>query len=81
MSVIAAAVDWDALLQVIWVSLATGVGVTAVFGIAILGATRAVDLGRDGHVAPAVIFGALTIVALAAVAAAVILGILAMTDK
>lgn len=76
-----AAVDWDALLQVVWVSLLTGIGVTAVFAVAIYGATRAVDLSRDGRAAEAGLFGAVSVVALLVVGGAVIFGIVAMTDK
>jgi hypothetical protein len=76
-----ATVDWDALLQVVWVSILTGIGATAVFAIAIYGAARAVDLGRDGRVAEAGMFAAVAIAALIAVGAAVVFGIVAMTDK
>ncbi len=78
---IGAVVDGDALLEVLWVALAAGVGVTGVFGVAILGATLAIDLRRDGHLVQAVIFGAVGAVALAAVAAAIVWGIVVMTEK
>ncbi len=42
---IASIVDTQALLEVIWVSLVAGIGVTAVYGVAIVGASRAVDAG------------------------------------
>jgi hypothetical protein len=76
-----AAVDWDALLQVVWVSILIGTGVTAVFAIAIYGATRAVDLTRDGRAAVAGLFAIVAVAALLAVGAAVIFGIVAMTEK
>jgi hypothetical protein len=75
------AVDWDALLHVVWVSIVTGIGVTATFAIAIYGATRAADLGRDGRVPEAGIFAVVAIAALIAVAAALVYGIVALTDK
>ena len=75
------AVDWNALLQVVWVSLLTGVGVTCVFAIAIYGATRAVDLSRDGRTAEAGLFAVVAVAALVVVGGAVIFGIVAMTDK
>ena len=74
-------VDWGALLDVVIYSLGAGIGVTAIFALSILGATRAVDLRRDGHVAEAVAYAALMLVAFAAVAAAVVGGILVMTQK
>jgi hypothetical protein len=75
------AVDWDALLQVVWVSLLTGIGVTATFAVAIYGATRAVDLSRDGRAAEAGLFGIVAVAALLLVGGAVIFGIVAMADK
>jgi hypothetical protein len=69
------------LVQVVWVSLVAGIGVTAAFALAILGATRAVDLSRSGRSAGAVVFGALCSLALAAVAAAVAFGIVIMLNK
>lgn len=76
-----AAVDWDALLQVVWVSILTGIGVTAAFAVAIYGATRAVDLNRGGRVAEAGLFAVVAVAALLVVGGAVIFGIVAMTDK
>ena len=78
---IAAIVDWGALLEVVWTSLLGGIGVTAIFAVAILGATRAVDLRQGGNPVAAGAYGVLTALALAAVAAAVVFGILVMTQK
>jgi len=74
-------VDWAGVLEVVWSSLLAGVGVTAVFALGILGATRAMDLRRDGHAAAAGAYVALTAVAFAGVAAAVVFGIVVMTQK
>ena len=76
-----AAVDSDAMLEMIWTSLLAGVGVTTIYAIAIFGAARAVDSSRSGRGGDAAIFGALSVIALLAVGAAVIFGIVAMTDK
>jgi hypothetical protein len=76
-----ATIDWDALLTVVWASLLAGIGVTAAYGLAILGATRAVELGRQGRVAEAAIYGLLGGVGLATVLAAVVFGIVVLTDK
>lgn len=76
-----AVIDWDALLTVIWASLLAGIGVTAAYGFAILGGTRAVELGRDGRVAEAAIFAVLGIVGIATVLAAIVFGIVVLTDK
>ncbi len=74
-------VDWNALGEVVVTSLAAGVGVTAVFALSILGATRAVDVRRDGHPTAAVGYVALAVVAFVAVVAAVAVGIIVMTQK
>jgi hypothetical protein len=74
-------VDWAALLDVLWVSLLGGVGVTSAFAIFILGSTRAVDVRRDGHRLFAGAYVALAAIAFAAVVAAVALGIVFMTSK
>lgn len=76
---IATVVDWDALLQVIWVSLAAGVGVTAAWGFALLGSTRAVELGREGRVAEATIYAVIGAVGLLTVIGAIVFGILILT--
>jgi hypothetical protein len=81
MSVLASAVDWDALGEVVVYSLAAGLGVTFVFSLAIFGATRAVDVRRDGHVAAAGVYGIVMVIGLAAIVALIALGIAAMTSK
>jgi hypothetical protein len=77
--VIATVVDWDALLQVIWVSLVAGVGVTAAWGFALLGSTRALELGRAGRVGEAAIYGVVGLAGLVAVVAAIVFGIVILT--
>jgi hypothetical protein len=76
-----AIIDWDALLSVLWASVLGGIGVTAAFAFTILGATRAVDMRRDGRVAAAGAYGVLLVVAVALVIAAVVFGIVVMTSK
>ncbi len=73
--------DWAALFEVIWSSLAAGVGVTCVFALGILGATRAVDLRRDGHATAAGAYAVLMVLAFVVVGAAVVFGIVVMTQK
>jgi hypothetical protein len=79
--VLATIVDTEALLKTIVASFVAGVGVTLIFSLAILGASRFADLSRDGRPVAAVAFGALAVVALAAAAAAVVIGIIVMTRK
>jgi Na+/H+-dicarboxylate symporter len=78
---IASIVDTDALLEVIWVSIAAGIGLTAVYGVAIVGASRALDSGRQGHTVGAVLYGAIGVLALAVVVVAIVLGIESLSDK
>jgi hypothetical protein len=77
---VAGVVDWNALLTVIWASLAAGIGVTAAFAFAILGSTRAIELGRDGRVGEATLFGIVAVLAIAAVIAAIAFGIVVLAD-
>jgi hypothetical protein len=79
--VIGAIVDGGALIQVAWVSLASGLGVTAAYAIAIVGASRAVELGRNGRGVEAAIFAIVGLVALTAVLTAIVVGIVVLSDK
>lgn len=81
MSPLAAAVEWGDVLEVLWVSAVAGVGVTALFALALLGATRAVDMRRNGRGAAAGAYAALMAVAGTGVAVAVAFGIVVMTHK
>ena len=76
---IATVVDWDAILQVVWVSLLSGVGVTAAWAFALLGWTRALEYGRDRRTGEAVIYGTVGVAGLAIVLGAVVFGILILT--
>ena len=75
---IASIVDWDSLLQVIWVSLIAGVGVTAAWGLALLGSARAIEGGRDGRGAVAIAFAAIGVLGFATVIAAIVFGIVTL---
>jgi hypothetical protein len=77
--VIGAVVDWDAILEVVWVSLAAGVGVTAAWAFALLGATRSVEHSRDGRTAGAVVYAGVGVVAATAVVAGIVYGIVILT--
>jgi hypothetical protein len=76
----ASIVDWDALLTVVWASIAAGIGVTAAYGFVILGTTRAMELGRAGRVAEAIMFGVVGAVSILAVCAAIVFGIVVLTE-
>ena len=72
---IASIVDTHALLQVVWVSLLAGVGVTAAYGFGLLGTTRAIEYARDGHAAQAVAYAAVGVFGLVIVVGAIVFGI------
>jgi len=78
---IAATIDWDALLDVLWTAVLGGLGVTAAYGVAILGVTRAVDFSRDGRSLEATLFGVLGAIAMVAVVGSVVFGIVVLTSK
>jgi hypothetical protein len=79
--VLASIVDTDALLEMLWTASLAGVGVTGVFGLAILGATRAADASRAGRPVDAALFGLMGVAAFAVVVAAIVFAIVVMTQK
>ena len=74
-------VDWSTLGQVALASFLGGVGVALAFSFAIVGATRMVDMRRDGRDVEAGAYAALMIVGLTAAGAAVAFGVIVMTHK
>lgn len=78
---IATLVEGEALLEAVVASVVAGVGVTFVFSIAIWGVARFVDLSRDERPLAAGAAGFVAALALLCTAAAVVVGIIAMTSK
>jgi hypothetical protein len=78
---LATVVDSKALLQSVAAALVAGIGVTAIFCVAIFGAARFADMNRSGRPAAAVAFGIVAILALIAFAGAIVVGLVAMTSK
>ena len=76
-----AAVEWDALLQLIWVAPVAVIAVAVTFSLCIHGAARASDSRREGRAGAATAYGALAIVAALAFAATVVFGVLIITSK
>jgi len=76
----ASIVDWDAMLTVVWASAAAGIGVTAAYGFVILGTARALDLSREGRVGEAVLFGVVGAVGIVTVCAAIVFGIVVLSE-
>jgi hypothetical protein len=77
---LAEVVEWSGLLDVLWSSFAAGLAVTVAASLAILGATRAVDLRRAGQPVPAGLYSVVGLFGAAVLIAAVVLGILVMTS-
>jgi hypothetical protein len=77
--VIAVTVDWGKLLEAAYVSAAFGIGVIAVAGLAVVASLQGQDRRRVHQ--SAIVFDAVTVVCVAAIAAAVVLGIYVMTNK
>jgi hypothetical protein len=78
---LATVVDTTALAKTVVYAFVAGVGVTLAFSLAILGAARFTDLSRAGRAGGAAAYMALTLVALAACTAAIVIGIVVMTSK
>jgi cation transporter-like permease len=78
---IADVVDVGDLLNVVWTSLVAGIGVCAVFSLAIVGFARATDMRREGQAAAASAYAVLMVVAFVTVMAVVVFGVIVMTSK
>jgi hypothetical protein len=78
---LATVVDSKALLQSVAAALVAGIGVTAIFCVAIFGAARFADMNRSGRPAAAVAFGIVAILGLIAFAGAIVVGLVVMTSK
>ena len=78
---VAATVEWSKLLQVIWVSLIAGIGVTLVYSLIIFGGARAADARRDKAAGPAAAYGAMTAVALLVFLGGLVFGVAIILNK
>jgi hypothetical protein len=78
---LAVVVETKELAETVVASLVGGVGVTVVFSIAIWGTARFAELSRGDRPLAAAGAAAVAMLALAATAASVVLGIIVMTSK
>ena len=78
---LATVVETGNLLRTVAVSLVAGIGVTLIFSITIWGAIRSVDLSRAERPLAAGAAAALAVTGLLATLAAVVIGIVVMTQK
>ena len=75
------AVEGNLLVQVVWVSLLAGVGISALFSLVIHGSAKAGDARRAGHGVAAAAYLTLAVLAFALFAGGVVLGVQAMIEK
>jgi hypothetical protein len=75
------AIHWGTLLEVVWVSLVAGIGVTAVFSLVILASARATEYGRAGRSGAALGFAALAALAFLVFGLGIALGVQVMLEK
>jgi hypothetical protein len=78
---LATVVETKELFDTVVASLVVGIGVTAVFAILIFGVARSADMVRDERPVAAAAAGGLAVIAFAVVTAAIVLGIVVMTQK
>ena len=78
---LATVVETKELLDTVIASAVAGIGITAVFAILIFGVARSSDLARNDRPVLAVAAGGLAVLAFAVVTAAIVLGIIVMTQK
>ena len=81
MGLFATIVDTKALLQSVGSAVVAGIGTIAMFCIVIFGTARFADMSRSGRATAAVAYGIFALIALAAFAAVIVIGIIVMTTK
>jgi hypothetical protein len=81
LSTVFAAVKAGDILHVIWVSVAAGVVVTTTYSLVVLGTARSAAARRNGDGTAAIVWGGVAVLAFAAFAAAVVLGVEIMLSK
>jgi uncharacterized membrane protein len=74
-----AAIEWDLIGEVIWVSLVAGIGVTLLFSLVVYGSSRAAEARRAGD--NPTIFGVVALVALLAFAGVVVFALTVILNK
>ncbi len=81
MELIATIVEWGELGKTVAAAAVAGIGVAGIFSLGIFGAARWIELQREGRGVAAASAAGLTILALGAFAAAIVVGLIVMTDK
>jgi hypothetical protein len=78
---IATVLETKELLDTVIASVVAGVGITTVFAILIFAVARSADMARNERPVLAVAAGGLAVLAFSVVTAAIVLGIIVMTQK
>jgi hypothetical protein len=81
MSLLGAIVDWGELGSTVAAAAVAGAGVVFIFSLAVFGAARWLELGRESRGIAAFGAAAMTVLALAAFVGAIVVGLIVMTDK
>jgi hypothetical protein len=76
-----AAIDGGQLLQVVWVSIASGIAVTLLFSLVVLFGSRSADHQRSGRSAHAFAHGTVALLFMVAFGALVAYGVHIMLSK
>jgi len=76
-----AAVDVAGLVEVVWVSVLAGVGITTIYSLVVLSAARSVDARRTGRSHAATLYAVLATLAFAVFAGGVVFGVNVMLSK
>ena len=76
-----AAIDIDALLELVWAAPLAVLTVTIAWGLVIRGTTAALEAGREGRTVPATLHALVAIVGGLLFLAAVVFGLLIMLSK
>ena len=74
-------VEINQLVEVIWVSLVAGIGITAAYSFVVLGTGRSAEARRSGQTGASIAYGLLAAVFLILVAASFVFAIKVMLTK
>jgi hypothetical protein len=80
-ALLAEVIDVGDLVSVVWTSFVAGIGVCAIFSLAIFGFARASDMRREGNAMAQGAYLLMMLVAFSTVMAVVIYGVIVMTAK
>ena len=75
------AIDTGALVKMLYSSLLAGIGVSVIFSVAVLGATRSADMRRLKRGSAAVAYATLAILGLLITTGVVVYGLILLTRK